>query len=102
MSIPHSPTPDWAAGKIQTVIDNSEPEALEAALELLAAVCPTEDQDKFKHEAAWAAIDLGYQHTEDCKRSARRHFSAASLLFALLNLGVQMIHNIPQLLTVSG
>lgn len=78
MTIPRSPTPDWAVSKIKTLIDNcDEPEALESVLEVLAAVCATADQDKFKHEAAWAAIDEGYHYLEDCKQSARRYFSAA-------------------------
>lgn len=77
MTIPRSPTPDWATSRIQTLVENCEPEVLEAALELLAAICPDANQDKFKHEAAWAAIDTGYHHLEDCKRSARRYFSAA-------------------------
>lgn len=77
MSIPRSPTPDWAVNKIKTLRDNCEPEGFEAALELVAAVCPTVDQDKFKYEAAWAAIDEGYHYLEDCKHSARRYFSAA-------------------------
>lgn len=77
MPVPHSPTPDWAVSKMRTLIENADPEVLEVALELIAGVCPTEDQDKFKHEAAWAAIDIGYHHIDDCRRSARRYFSAA-------------------------
>lgn len=78
MSIPRSPTPDWAVSKIKTLIENcDEPEALEAALELVAAVCCAEDQDKFKHEAAWAALNYGYCLTDDCKQSSRRYFTAA-------------------------
>lgn len=78
MAIPHSPTPEWALSKLQTVIDNTdETEAIEAVCELLAALCPTEEQDKFKFEAAWTAIDCGYSRLEDCKDSARRYFSAA-------------------------
>lgn len=77
MNIPHSPTPDWAVSKFKILKDNCEPEGLEAALELLAAVCPTEDQDKFKHEAAWAVLTEGYHDLEDCRESARRYFSAA-------------------------
>lgn len=78
MSIPHSPTPDWALQRIRTIVDNNdEPEVLEAVLELLAAVCASETQDRFKYEAAWTAIDYGYCKTDDCKASARRYFAAA-------------------------
>jgi hypothetical protein len=78
MCIPHSPTPEWAVSKIRTIIDNNdEPQVLEAVLELVAGLCATELQDKFKFEAAWAAIDEGYCKTEDCKQSARRYFTAA-------------------------
>lgn len=78
MAIPHSPTPDWATEKIRTLINsNDDPEVLIAVLELLAAVAPTRDQDKFKYEAAWAAIDEGYTRTEACRQSSRRYFSAA-------------------------
>lgn len=78
MTIPRSPTPGWAEEKIRTLLENNdEPEVLEAVLELLAAIAPTKEQDKFKHEAAWAAIDLGYCRTEDCRASSRRYFSAA-------------------------
>lgn len=78
MSIPHSPTPDWALERIKVFINNNdEPEVLEAILELIAAVCASEAQDKFKYEAAWAAIDYGYCRTDDCKQQARKHYAAA-------------------------
>lgn len=77
MSVPHSPTPDWAVSKVKALADNTDPEVLEVALELLSALCPSEEQDKFKYEAAWAAIDEGYHYLDDCRASARRYFSAA-------------------------
>ena len=78
MSVPHSPSPDWAVSKLETFMQhNDDPIALEAVLELLAACCASKSEDKFKHEAAWAAIDHGYCGTDDCKRSARRYFAAA-------------------------
>lgn len=74
----HSPTPDWAVSKIKTALDNSdEPEGLDAILELLAAVAPTQEQDKFKYEAAWAAIEYGYKRTSDVKLAARKYLGVA-------------------------
>lgn len=78
MTMPHSLTPDWARSKLRPLIEEGvDPEVFEGVLELLAAVAPTQDQDKFKHEAAWAAIDYGYCETEDCRLSSRKHFGIA-------------------------
>lgn len=76
--VPQSPTPDWAVEKFRKLIDDiNEPEALDAALELLAAVAPTREQDKFKHEAAWAAIQYGYCKTSDVRAAAERYLGIA-------------------------
>lgn len=76
--IPQSPTPDWAVTKFRQVInDIDDPETLDAALELLAALAPTKEQDKFKYEAAWAAIDFGYCRTTDLHKSAQRYLGVA-------------------------
>lgn len=75
---PHAPSPDWARQRIDTILnDTDDPEVLDALLELLAALAPTEDQDKFKHEAAWAAIERGYFRTEDARLAARRYLGVA-------------------------
>jgi hypothetical protein len=76
--IPQSPTPEWAVSTVRKYIDDiDEPEALYAALELLAAVAPSKDQDKFKHEAAWAAIEYGYKRTSDVRVAAKRYLEIA-------------------------
>lgn len=76
--VPQSPTPDWAVEKFRKVIDDiDDPEVLDAALELLAALAPTKEQDKFKHEAAWAAITDGYSRTADVRVAAERYLGIA-------------------------
>lgn len=97
----HSPTPDWAVAKIKTVLNETDdPEAVDAMLELLAAVAPTPEQDKFKHEAAWAAIEYGYTKTADVRIAARRYLGVAVNL--LLYLFVKMVVDVSQLITIAG
>lgn len=54
-----------------------DPEVIDAIIGLLAALTPTEEQDKFKHEAAWAAIVHGYKKTRDVHDAARRYLGIA-------------------------
>jgi len=75
--IPQSPTSDWAKSRIDVIVPRDDPEALDALLELLAAVAPTQEEEKYKHELAWAAIDHGYKRTKDCCDSCRRYLGIA-------------------------
>lgn len=76
--IPHTPTPDWAIHCVERIKKTYDPDAVDAVMELLAATAPTEDQDKYKYELAWVAIDHAYKATEDCRKSARRYLGVAS------------------------
>jgi len=73
-----SPTPDWAVSKVKRILEDvDEPEVADAIIHLLAAVAPTQEQDKFKHEAAWAAIDYGFTKTSELRNAARRYLGIA-------------------------
>lgn len=73
-----SPTPDWAVSKVEVILEHvDEPEVIDALMELLAFLCATQEQDKFKHEAAWAAIECGYKRTADLHIAARRYLGIA-------------------------
>lgn len=75
---PQTLTPDWAVSKVKRILaDADEPEVVDAIIELLAAVAPTQEQDKFKYEAAWAAIEYGYTQTADVHIAARRYLGVA-------------------------
>ena len=76
--VPQSPTPEWAVSTVREYIDDiDDPRALDVALAILAAVAPTKEQDKFKHEAAWAAIIYGYKRTADVREAAKRYLGIA-------------------------
>jgi hypothetical protein len=60
------------------IMKTDDPDMLDALLELLAVVAPTEEEEKYKHEMAWAAIDHGYKRTDDCRKSGRRYLGVAS------------------------
>jgi hypothetical protein len=75
--MPHSPTPDWARSRIDLIVPSDDPRALDALLELLAAIAPTVEEEKYKNELACAAIDHGYKRTEDCRLSGRRYLGMA-------------------------
>jgi hypothetical protein len=78
MMMPHTPTPDWAISCMERIMKSDDPDQLDALLELLAAIAPTEGEEKYKHEIAWAAIDHGYKRTEHCRKSGRRYLGVAS------------------------
>ena len=71
--IPHSPTPDWGKSQFDKIVKCDDPEALQALLELLAVIAPTEQEEKYKYEIAWAVIQHGYRRTADCDKSCRRY-----------------------------
>lgn len=71
------PSPEWAESQIDRIRYGNPEEQLDAALQLLAAVAPTVKEQKYKHEIAWAAIDYGYKHTEECRRACRRYLGIA-------------------------
>lgn len=74
---PHKPTPDWATDCMKRIVDKyDDPDLLDAALELLAGVIDQEG-DKYRNEAAWAAIEYGYTKTKDFELQARRYVGAA-------------------------
>jgi hypothetical protein len=75
--IPHAPTPDWAKSRIDLIVPRDDPKALDALLELLAAIAPTQDEEKYKHEIAWAAIAHGYKKTQDCYEACQRYLGVA-------------------------
>lgn len=77
MNTPQSLSPDWAITCVDRIIKDDDPDQLDALLELLAGVAPTEEQDKYKHEAAWAAIEHGYKQTRDLPRAARAYLGIA-------------------------
>lgn len=75
--IPHAPTPDWAKRCVDRIVKTDDPDMLDALMELLAAVAPTEDEEKYKSEVAWAAIDHAFTMSEHCRRSCRQHLGVA-------------------------
>lgn len=73
----HLPSPEWAESCIDRIIKSDDPDQLDALLELLAAIAPTFNEEKYKHDLAWAAIDYGYRQTDDCRKSCRRYLGVA-------------------------
>lgn len=74
----HAPTPDWVVEQLDLIFQYAEdPEVVDALIRLLAALAPSEEQDKFKHEAAWAGIVHGYKKTPDVHDAARRYLGIA-------------------------
>lgn len=76
--VPHSLTPDWAVSCVKRIIKTDDPDQLDALLELLAGIAPTEEEEKYKYDVAWAAIDFAYQGTADCHISCRQYLGVAS------------------------
>jgi hypothetical protein len=74
---PHTPTPEWAITRFNEVVQDDDPERLDAFLHLMASVAPTEQENKLKHEIAWAVIDYGYRKTRDCQEACRRYLGVA-------------------------
>jgi len=71
--IPQNPSPAWAEECIDRIIKGHDPDQIDALMGLLAVVSPTETEEKYKHEIAWAAISHAYKHTDDFYESCRRH-----------------------------
>jgi hypothetical protein len=68
-----SPSPEWAVALMDKIIPTDDQEALQALLELLAGIAPTSEEEKYKHDAALAAIDYGYRKTVDCDNACARY-----------------------------
>lgn len=76
--IPHAPTPEWAVSKMKVVTRYGDPELIEAVMELVATVAADKESDKFKNEAAWAAIDHGFSKSPDAlRKAAQAHLGIA-------------------------
>ena len=75
--LPHAPTPEWAVSCMDRILKYDDADLLDAVLELLATVASDKDADKFKYEAAWAAIDYGFTKTEGLRPAARRYLGVA-------------------------
>lgn len=75
--VPHTPTPEWAIYCMNRITKGYDPDSLDALLDLLAAIAPTIDEEKYKHAVAWAAIRHGYKQTEDCDKSCLRYLGIA-------------------------
>lgn len=75
--IPERPSPEWAINCLDRILTTDDPDVLEAVLELLAGLVPTETENKYKYDAACAAIDYGYSKTEHCRRSGRQYLGLA-------------------------
>jgi hypothetical protein len=54
-----------------------DPELMDAVLHLVAGVAADKDSDKFKHEAAWAAIDYGFTKTAGLRKAAQDYLGVA-------------------------
>lgn len=74
---PHAPTPEWAIASVDRITASGDPDQLDALLMLLAGIAPTEEQDRYKCDAAWAAIEYGYTKTQDCANACRRYLGVA-------------------------
>lgn len=74
---PHHPTPEWAVACLDRILKTDDPDALDALLVLLVGLAPTEEEERFKHDAAWAAIEYGYRKTGDCDESCRKYVGLA-------------------------
>lgn len=72
--IPQSPTPERAVKCMKHVAKYGDQELLDAVMELIATVAPDKDSDKFKYEAAWAAIDYGFTQSPSAVRKAAQEY----------------------------
>lgn len=72
--IPQATTPDWAIQRMKIITKYDDPELLDAALELLAALSDDRGQ---KGDAARAALDYGYRKTADCDRRCQEYLGLA-------------------------
>jgi hypothetical protein len=70
--VPQNPTPAWAEQCVDRIIKGYDADQIDAFMSLLAAIAPTEDEEKYKHEIAWTAISHAYKQTDDCLESCRR------------------------------
>lgn len=75
--IPLHPTPEWAVSCIDRIAKYDDPDLLDAVLELLATVSSDKESDKFKYEAAWAAIDYGFTKTAGVRKAAQVYLGIA-------------------------
>lgn len=82
-----TPSPERTTQLMKKIIDKyDDPELRDAAMQLVAEVAPTEDENKFKHEAAWAAIEYAYTKTTDLAVSCKRYLGVASGLIVCVFL----------------
>lgn len=75
--VPHTPTPEWAVSCMELVLQYGDPALTNAVMELVAGTSASETEDKFKHEAAWAAIDHGFAKSPELRVAAKRHLGVA-------------------------
>lgn len=75
--IPKDPTPEWAIECMQVVSEFGDPDLLDAVMSLVCGVAPSQKQDKFKHAAAWAAIDYGFARSPELRKAAERYLGVA-------------------------
>lgn len=84
MSIPHSPTPEWAVSCMERIVKLDDPDVLDAVLDLLVGVSGLNDKERLqpahlaiRDDAAMAAIDFGYRRTETCERHCHEDLGIA-------------------------
>lgn len=75
--VPHTPTPEWAVSHMDRVLQYGDPDLTRSVMELLAGTSANQDEDKFKHEAAWAAIDHGFAKSPELRDAAKRYLGVA-------------------------
>ena len=71
------PTPEWAESCVDRIVTSGNSDQVDALMELLAAIAPTQKEEKYKHEIAWAAIEYAFKQTEHCRKACRKHLGAA-------------------------
>jgi hypothetical protein len=72
--IPQSPTPERAVHCMKRILKYDDQDVLDAVMELLGTVAANQESDKFKHEAAWAAIDYAFTQNAVAVRKASRDY----------------------------
>lgn len=72
-SLPQIPTSEWAIACFDRIYTGGNPDQLDAILELLGGLLPTQEESKHKHEVTWDVIDYAYGKTSDREEAARRY-----------------------------
>lgn len=77
-------SPEWAIALINRILKTEDQDQQDALCELLAGVAPDMAQDKYKYDAAWAAITYVNRQSRRCEDCARRNFSKIGSALSLL------------------